>query len=38
MPLYTIDDHHLEAAGLAGRADEAVAIVRRAIESMSDAG
>jgi hypothetical protein len=34
----TLNDHHLEAAGLAGRAAEAVAAVRQAVERIDGAG
>ena len=34
----TLNDHHLEAAGLTGRHAKAVVAVRRAVEAMSGAG
>jgi hypothetical protein len=34
----TLNDHHLEAAGLTGRKGEAVAAVRQAVERMDGAG
>lgn len=34
----TLNDHHLDAAGLSGRQAEAVAAVRQAVEGMEGAG